>query len=275
MRSPWTAHFRRVTPLARPAAPVYTHCVQAPPLYRWLGSVRDLLLPHHCECCRAPAQRWLCDGCHDEFDELLSQSFCPVCAYPLLADGDPCPKCLGKAGKVVQRVATLGIFKGPLRQLIHRLKYEHQWRLTGQLARHLLARPGAQSLLAEADILIPVPLFWRRRLARRFNQADLLARELAGPRRLPVLHTVWRHRETDVQALLRSVAARTRNVRRAFRATPDPRLTGKRILLVDDVMTTGATLRAVARALAFSQPAAVNALVLAIADPRNHDFSAV
>ena len=206
-----------------------------------------------------------------EMNLLVARPQCPRCAYPLAGEGDPCPFCLGK--KPFGRLAALATYQEPLRQLIHRYKYHGRWRLARPLTRLLLDKGHTQNILAEAEVIVPVPLFWRRRLARGFNQAELLARVVAAQHGLPLVRAVRRVRDTPMQTTLGSAVARARNMRGAFAARPTGELAGRRVVLVDDVLTTGATLRAVARALEVCEPASVDALVLAIADPRQRDFT--
>ena len=139
-----------------------------------------------------------------------------------------------------------------------------------------LARPLAE-FLARAlpiddryDAIVPVPLHWRKRWRRGYNQSELLARCMAGKRGIPVWNALRRRRPTAVQAGLTN-AARRRNVAGAFAvksARAAARLAGKRILLIDDVMTTGATAGACATALKRGGAASVSLLTLARVDRR-------
>src|SRR5205085_6117917 len=117
------------------------------------------------------------------------------------------------------------------------------------------------------DAIVPVPLHWRKRWDRGFNQSELLARHIADARRTPMVHALLRKRFTDAQAGLAS-AGRRRNVAGAFAVKPDFNLQGKRILLIDDVMTTGATASACAAALKRSGAKSVSPLTLARVDRR-------
>lgn len=165
-----------------------------PVLNHIIAPLVDLLFPHQCEYCQAPAQQWLCTKCQGELEELADGPQCPRCAYPLAGEGDPCPFCLGK--RPFGKVAALAIYKEPLRQLIHRFKYQGRWRLAQPLARHLLNKKHAQNILAQAEVIVPVPLFWRRRMARGFNQAELLARIVAREHHLPLVRAISRIRNT-------------------------------------------------------------------------------
>ena len=171
-------------------------------------------------------------------EPLSAEFFCASCRtafqnpFPLDAEGR-CALC--RSGlRGFDAAYSFGAYEGVLRELIHLYKY-------GKIKT--LARP-LSVLLTQAlprdeafDAVVPVPLYWRRRLQRGFNQADLLARGLARRTGIPVVNALRRVRPTSTQAGL-SNRSRRQNVVRAFRSR---NVEGKRILLVDDVMTTGAT----------------------------------
>jgi ComF family protein len=120
---------------------------------------------------------------------------------------------------------------------------------------------------AAFDVAVPVPLHWRKKLDRGFNQAELLAREVAGHRGIPVSRALRRRKAGAVQASL-SLAERRRNVAGVFELTTKPEIAGKRILLIDDVMTTGATASACASVLKRAGAKSVALLTIARVDRR-------
>ena len=182
------------------------------------------------------------------FNSLLSATLAPRCAAcarvldaPL--QGPVCPWCWHEA------IAAAGHYDGALRRIIHAFKYEGRRSLARPLGAMLKA--GAAESLQAADCAVPVPLYPWRRLRRGFNQAADLARELD----LPVVHALWRTRPTAPQTGLTAIARR-RNVAGAFRLsqllsrhTRAALISDRVIVLVDDVMTTGATLAACAEVL--------------------------
>jgi ComF family protein len=187
-----------------------------------------------------------CVSCAVPLDTPLAGSVCPACWT--LAD-NPAGLRLqaGDAGGF--RLQAAGSYEGPLRDIIHALKYDGRRSLAAPLAARMRARGAA--VLAGADCVVPVPLHAMRRLQRGFNQAADLAACL-GP---PVVHALWRTQYTAQQTGL-SAAARRRNVAGAFRVSPlltqrarERHVEGKVVVLIDDVMTTGATLAACARVL--------------------------
>jgi ComF family protein len=158
---------------------------------------------------------------------------------------------------------SFGFYEEELRELIHLFKYGRIEPLAKPLGRFL-----AQALPREEtfDVIVPMPLHWRKRWQRGFNQSDLLAREVGRRFHLPVAKALRRIRFTSVQAGLTS-AKRRLNVSGAFRA--QTRLDGKRVLLIDDVMTTGATAASCARVLKRAGAKHVTLLTLARVDRRS------
>jgi ComF family protein len=159
---------------------------------------------------------------------------------------------------------SFGFYEDELRKLIHLFKYGRVQTLAAPLGR-LLARalPREQSF----DVIVPMPLHWRKRWQRGFNQADLLAREIGRRTHTPVRNALRRVRSTVSQAGLTS-AKRRENVSGAFGTKNRKALDGLSVLLIDDVMTTGATAASCARALKRAGARQVTLLTLARVDRR-------
>ena len=153
----------------------------------------------------------------------------------------PCRACRDNSLRHIDWARSVYPFVGPLREAIHRFKYNHERARADHLGALLLpllaAVPGADSPVA--PLLVPVPLSATRRRERGYNQAESLARTLASARGWPVATALVRVRATPPQVGL-DPAARRANVRGAFAWRGEP-LAGSRVLLVDDVLTTGAT----------------------------------
>jgi ComF family protein len=157
-----------------------------------------------------------------------------------------------------------GLYEGTLRELVHLFKYGRMKPLAKALAAHLA---GALPRDKRFDVVVPMPLHWRREWQRGFNQSALLARATARRCGIPMVNAVRRTRATATQAGL-SNARRRENVAGAFRVRKTALVEGRRILLIDDVMTTGATASACALALKRAGAKSVTLLALARVDRR-------
>jgi ComF family protein len=226
----------------------------------------NAVLPPRCLACGALVEETgaLCAPCWSAV-EFLAPPFCACCGLPFEFDLGPealCGACAG-APPPFARARAVMRYTEASRRLV--LGFKHGDRTEGAPAfGGWLARAGAE-LIAEADLIAPVPLHRWRLLARRYNQAALLAHALGRASGLPVVSDLLlRRRFTPSQARM-SPDARRRNVAGAFAVKPAraARLAGARVLLIDDVMTTGATVSACARTLRRGRAAAVSVLVLA------------
>lgn len=237
----------------------------------------DVILPPHCLSCGVIVDEpgSLCPECWDKVT-FLGPPLCGHCGMPFEFDvGEQalCAACIRRP-PIYERARAVLNYDDASRDLILGFKHADRTEAAPAFGRWL-ARAGGE-LIAEADIIAPVPLHWARLWRRRYNQSALLAQALArttraGGRHLPVIPDLLvRHRRTPPQGGL-GAAGRARNVRGAFRinAKFQARVRGARVLLVDDVLTTGATVEACARVLLRSGAGAVDVLTLArVARPR-------
>ena len=254
----------------------------APPV-RLAGLISELVdfcYPGRCACCDAGADgaSLVCPGCDEELRKLETAPACSWCAKPLPETGSPCPHCLGEGVPHFDRIVQLGVFSDPLKHLIHQMKYHNRWGLAEVLADRLVAQERTKRLLTEADVLVPVPLHRLRQIARGYNQAEVIAKRLANRckvNKLRLVRPVVRLRHTESQTNLTSAAKRHENLRDAFGLVNPRAVRSKHIVVVDDVMTTGATLNAVAAALRHGRPASLSAIVVAVADPKGRDFQSI
>ena len=147
-----------------------------------------------------------------------------------------------------ERLYSGWVYEKPLVEVIHALKFRHLPFLGEDLGRALIRRFGL--LLQDSDLVVPIPLHWRRHVSRGFNQAEEIGRPIAKGLDLPLVRALRRHAATRPQAGL-DRAARKANPRRAFQTTRahQRRIEGSRVLLVDDVVTTRNTLGAATRCL--------------------------
>lgn len=139
------------------------------------------------------------------------------------------------------------------------------------LADLLMEQPRVREVLDDTDYLLPIPLYWSKQISRGFNQADQIARRLSkyGPE---VIRPLVRTRNTRSQTEIRSHEKRIENLRDAMAIANPSGIEGKRLTLVDDVITSAATLKSAAKALKSLQPAKINAILLCTADPKRRDF---
>lgn len=203
------------------------------------------LLPRCCLLCGTASEAALCPGCAADLPR-LEAPVCPLCAVPLAQEAPLCAACLQTPPAFAATHASLR-YALPIDRLVQQLKFG------GRQPSHRLASVDFFAALmlahapAEGDVLMPVPLAPARLAERGFNQALELARPLAAALRLPLdIASLLRPRDAVPQSRL-PWRVRARNVRGAFACRTD--LSGKTIVVVDDVMTSGATLDAVARVL--------------------------
>ena len=225
-----------------------------------LGQLLGRLLAQDCLLCAAPsADEMLCPACAADLPRLLAP-YCPRCALPC-ATGETCGRCLGQPPHFDDALA-LYRYDFPVDKLIQSFKYGHRLALGDYFGRQL----AQLAATLDADLIMPLPLHIERLRQRGFNQALELARPLGRVCRLPIdVTSCQRVRHTPAQAGL-PFRERVKNLRNAFQCATD--LTGKRIILIDDVMTTGASLDEFARTLKLHGAAEVTALVLARALPK-------
>ncbi|MBL8238956.1 MAG: ComF family protein [Bryobacterales bacterium] len=159
---------------------------------------------------------------------------------------------------------SFGYYEGPLRKLIHHFKYGGVEVLAEPLGRLLVQ---ALPMDLQVDLIVPVPLHWRRRLWRGYNQCELLARPLESRLRVPVVQALRKTRHTETQATS-TPAQRRSNLTGAFRLSSEDVVQGKRVLLVDDVLTTGATVVTCSNLLRRGGARSVTVLTLARVDRR-------
>jgi ComF family protein len=237
----------------------------------------DLLLPPACVLCSGPvdAPGLLCGSCYGQLTA-VGEPCCLCCGVPFdlawhAAEGGLCQRCIDTPPPFERARGAL-LYDNGSRLLVLPFKHGDRIEFARILAR-LMAHAGAR-LLREADVLVPVPLHRRRLFVRRYNQAALLAQALGSMTGLPVLVDAL-VRVTATQNLDgRSAAERRDEVATAFAVRPRrvSVLSGRRVLLIDDVMTSGATAGACSESLLAAGAAAVDVLVAArVPDPPQQD----
>jgi ComF family protein len=245
----------------------------AGPRLRWMPralrqasrAALDLALPPLCAACREPVtDSGLCAACWSKL-AFIAPPYCERLGIPFAYDAGPGmlsmeaiadPPSYGRARAAVR-------YDEVARKMVHALKYNDRLDLAPAMGRWM-ARAG-QELIAGADALVPVPLHWRRLWARRFNQSAVLAKAIAETSGIAVAYTLIRRVKPTAQQVGLSKAERATNVQGAFRVPADGKgeVRGRRLILIDDVLTSGATLDACTRALLRAGAANVDVLVFA------------
>jgi ComF family protein len=221
-----------------------------------LRGIAELILPSSCLSCgrtglgQAQLQFGLCEGCRpaiiDDPHEVCSR--CATTIGPFTDVSSGCGDCRNRSF-AFQSAVRLGPYDGLLRTCILRLKSSAGEILAERLGTLFAEVKRSELARLQPDLVVPVPLHWRRRIYRGYNQAEAIAFEVARSLNLPCEPRWLKRIRSTPQQLQPSASAREANVRGAFRARGNARFAGRRVLIIDDVMTTGSTLDAAARAI--------------------------
>jgi ComF family protein len=229
------------------------------------GVALDVALPQLCAACREPVSaEGVCANCWSKLN-FIAPPYCERLGIPFPYDPGPGVLSLEAIADppAYQRARAAVRYDDVSRALVHALKYGDRLDLAPTMGRWMAT--AGRTLVAEADAIVPVPLHWRRQWARRFNQAALLCEIIGKTGGKPVTHGALRRVKATAQQVGLSQSARALNVQGAFRVAPADKaaVAGRRLILVDDVLTTGATVDACARALLRAGAAQVDVLVFA------------
>lgn len=221
--------------------------------------ILNFIYPPLCLVCSAELDSGLvCQRCISDLDR-WQLTICATCGWPVEADkpGHTCNRELS-----LTRVRALGLYATPLKEMIHHLKYGNKRSLAKILGAKMGVLLNSDPILKQADFLVPVPLHPARKRDRGYNQSELLARQISRFSGMTMLDCLKRRKNTKSQATL-SPAERLLNVQDAFIAKSGFNVKDKRIVLIDDVSTSGATLDAAGKALVQSGAACVYGLCAA------------
>jgi ComF family protein len=225
----------------------------------------DIALPTLCVACREPVDgEGVCASCWAKLS-FIAPPYCPRLGIPFVYDPGPdllsmeaiaSPPAYARARAAVR-------YDDVARTLVHALKYQDRTDLAPAMGRWM-ARAGRE-LLREADALIPVPLHWRRGWSRRYNQSGALARVIERQSGVKLASEALRRVRRTEQQIGLSRSQRATNVQGAFKVAPERAadIQGRRLILIDDVLTSGATVDACARALLRAKASSVDVLVFA------------
>jgi len=246
-------------------------------LRRSLAELVGLVFPARCGGCGrvVPAgEGLLCATCGSAVLAVADTTYCQLCGqdagpFALHATDHAGVRACGLCDRSLYRYAALsrvGPYAPPLDGLIRRFKYAGGQHLAGALGEWQAARLAGQGWFARVEGLVAVPMHWRRRFARGFNQSELLAEVVAERLELPILDSLTRPVHRPPQASLPR-SQRFENVRGVFAVPRAKQVRNRRLCLIDDVCTTGATLSEAARTLRSAGTAEVYAAVVAVAQP--------
>jgi ComF family protein len=219
-----------------------------------LNNFFALFYPEICQICRAEkaaaAASYICETCRSGI-RYIEAPFCDCCGLPFQGDITVAFECANCHDQQLHfRAARAAVeLTGPLQEIVHRYKYNHAAWFEPFLANLLITH--AQPVLAQSqwDYIVPIPLHWLKLRERSFNQSLRLARHLSRATGIPVHNRLLKRTQpTSTQTRL-SRAERTENVKRAFAYRGGKKLSGEKIILLDDVLTTGATASACAKLL--------------------------
>ncbi|MCO6450542.1 MAG: ComF family protein [Caldilineales bacterium] len=233
------------------------------PIGAWLESLVDTLFPPRCLYCRRMGSHF-CQACRDAA-QWVGEEICVRCGQPL-TERNTCAECRRKGFGSLRGMRGVVFYGGPVTFAIHGFKYQGKRQLASPLAAYLNAYLQAHPV--QFGCVVPVPLHPDRLAFRGYNQSELLAAEVARSQHIPMrADVIARTRHTPPQVHLNR-KERIENVNGAFAPVNGRSLSGETCLLIDDVCTTGSTLRASGEALRAAGAGDVWALTVARARPQ-------
>jgi ComF family protein len=231
-----------------------------------LRALVSLFYPPHCAICAVPVadHAYLCAACSEKAPR-IKPPFCATCSDPFdgsITDTFSCANCAHRTLHFTSAVASYRS-RGVVRKIIHDFKYGKQLHLRHVIADWLVQTLDDPRLVGrQVDLVVPVPLHPARKRERGFNQAELLAEALSAHAKLPMRNALERIRYTTTQTAF-DRSERMENLRDAFRLRKKADVRRLRVLLIDDVLTTGSTLSECARVLKASGAISVHAATAA------------
>ena len=197
-------------------------------------------IPQYCQLCGETSHRAICNEC--EYSLPLITESCITCDLPMRCSGSLCQECITTPPSF-SRLYASAIYQAPHAKLISQIKQNRAFQWIRVFTEPLVKRIKNEEL--SIDALVPVPMFWLKRLTRGYNQAEVIAQVLSKDLHIPVVHVIKKHKHTATQHLLNR-KERMKNLSDAFSCK---NVEGKSLAIVDDVVTTGATVELLSRLL--------------------------
>lgn len=233
---------------------------------QFFHSILDFIYPKHCLHCGLkilPSSSLLCEGCSTLLTFLNPERRCPTCFFISNSQGHTCRRCRDDSSFYYRKAAAFE-YAGPAASLIKKLKYENEPYLV-KYAGAFLAMQWERLAWPVPDAIVPVPLPFNRKIVRGYNQTELLAKELGKILQVPVWNILGRKSGEFSQAAL-NLEQRKLVKKESFFLKKGYSLTDKTLLVIDDVMTTGSTLKKCSEVLIEGCPSQLFALTVCITE---------
>lgn len=228
--------------------------------------ILNTVYPLKCEICGQAqplgAEKRICPNCWDKI-ERINRQFCFRCGKTLQSETEFCLDCKDNEALFFGRIRAAGVYRQVLREGIHLFKYSGRTFLGRDLAMLLGDTFEKNFTLSLPDYLIPVPLYKKQKRKREYNQSEILAHYLGKKYGVTVLPKALERVKATAPQFELNKTQRRANIKNAFAVNRKTDFTGKQILLIDDICTTGSTINECARVLKESGAKEVNGLVLA------------
>lgn len=231
-----------------------------------INDLSIFIYPAQCRCCGKPMGigkvPYICDECWNSI-ELIEKPFCEICGKPLTEAEVVCKRCKENP-PIFSKARAIVRYNEPIRQAIHLLKYEKKRVMLKHLSVLIKERLPNLLVIGNYDYLLPVPLHKKRLRKRGFNQAELIGKIIEHSFGVQMdSDNLARIKNTLPQSSLKTSEEKHQNVHEAFILQNPEKIKGKKILIVDDILTTGATVSEIARLLLDAEAEEVDVFTIA------------
>ena len=244
---------------------------------KWLETLITFVYPAKCQCCKVPMAvdrvHYICDECWEKIEPLVPP-WCEICGMPVhfvkansVNHAYICVDCRAQL-PLYDKLRSIAFYEPTLREAIHLFKYDRKQIFAKHLIRFMCEHFPADLSTEDYDLLLPIPLHHKRYRQRGFNQAEQIAQGIARIWKVPIDTEVLRRiRDTVPQSSLNSRQERVENITGAFEISSPEFIRDRKILLIDDIFTTGTTVNEALRVLNTAEAIGIDVLTLARARP--------